>query len=47
MSEFDTNQWTKEDNFAFELWLKISVEMIEKYYEPDDPSLNSSIRSPG
>ncbi len=47
MSEFDTNQWAKEDNFAFELWLKISVEMIEKYCEPDDPTVNSSARSSG
>lgn len=31
MNGFETNHRTKEENLAFELWLKISVELIEKY----------------
>lgn len=31
MSELDNKHWTIEEKIAFEAWLKISIEMIEKY----------------
>ncbi|OPZ84052.1 MAG: hypothetical protein BWY74_04305 [Firmicutes bacterium ADurb.Bin419] len=31
MPEIINNNWTVEEKIAFEAWLKISIEMIEKY----------------
>ena len=45
MSGFDNNHWTKEEKVAFETWLKISIEMIEKYCTPEEKQESSPTKS--
>lgn len=45
MSEFDNNHWTKVERAAFETWLKISIEMIEKYCTPEESQEDKHIES--
>lgn len=45
MSELNNNNWTMEEKIAFEAWLKISIEMIEKYCTPKETQENKSLGS--
>ncbi len=42
MAEIINNNWTIEEKIAFEAWLKISIEMIEKYCVSEENQENTS-----
>ena len=45
MSELNNNNWTIEEKIAFEAWLKISIELIEKYCTPEQTQGKKSLGS--